>query len=618
LRKKSCQKDWPTFPEAYKGLQVNCCKFTRCENFGISPEDALQGTQRVPFSENSTLKNTERQVSKHHPLYGTSGNGKYEAALVCKTCKNKKADGEIIQSSYMLKSNKAVVEEFERLSRYLATDQPACPNQNCPTYTVEFIEPSFKKRGLTTAGSQRYECKHCKKSFVVGEQTRKQRRPEINIRLFDLLIMHVPLRKIIKHLHISPKTLYDKIDFIHKQCLKFVAEREQQLIDGKLKEKSLYLATDRQVQITNWTKREDKRNTELYGIGTACLTSGYVFAFNFNFDERLSQNDVELVASEYGDNEKPKHHREMARVWLDDEFADATAHKKKLPDKPPYTLQEEVAQKIEDELSAIDMTSSEDFDGTTKLPAKGVLVHNEYTMMGHFLLLKKLTQRIEKTRFYLDQDTGMKTAYLSIFRDEIQTGKSDGFLIRAVKNLSVDEKRNALADTNKMILELTGKPRRSLTGKEFRDLVNDLIIQKLDKLEVIKHSTERWLAYPIATMPESEKLVAAVTNISRYDDKHQANLYRKASLHAIDRFFMSSRRGVNLLERPFTSATNKARTWNGYSAYNPAMLTKMADIYRVCYNYVNKNDDGETPAMRLGLAKGPVAAEKIIYFGKYD
>jgi len=272
LRKKSCQKDWPTFPKAYKGLQVNCCKFTRCENFGISPESALQGTQRVPSDENSTPKIPERQVSKHHPLYGTSGNGKYEAALICKACKTKKADGEVIQSSYVLKSNQAVMEEYERLSRYLVPDQPACPNKDCPTYTVEFIEPAFKKRGLTKAGSQRYQCKHCKKSFVVGDQTRKHRRPEINIRLFDLLVMHVPLRKIIRHLNISPKTLYDKIDFIHKQCLKFVAEREQQLIDGKLKEKSLYLATDRQVQTTNWTKREDKRNTELYGIRTACLT----------------------------------------------------------------------------------------------------------------------------------------------------------------------------------------------------------------------------------------------------------------------------------------------------------------------------------------------------------
>jgi hypothetical protein len=36
------------------------------------------------------------------------------------------------------------------------------------------------------------------------------------------------------------------------------------------------------------------------------------------------------------------------------------------------------------------------------------------------------------------------------------------------------------------------------------------------------------------------------------------------------------------------------------TAYNPVMLTTMADIYRVYYNYFNKSDKsdkGETPAM---------------------
>jgi len=42
----------------------------------------------------------------------------------------------------------------------------------------------------------------------------------------------------------------------------------------------------------------------------------------------------------------------------------------------------------------------------------------------------------------------------------------------------------------------------------------------------------------------------------------------------------------------------------------------MADIFRVYYNYANKNDKGETPAMRLGLAKGPVAVEKNHIFWK--
>ena len=58
-------------------------------------------------------------------------------------------------------------------------------------------------------------------------------------------------------------------------------------------------------------------------------------------------------------------------MWLDDEFTKAIAHKIKLLDKPLYTLQEEVEQEIEIELSGLNMTSFEDFDGTTNLQVKG-------------------------------------------------------------------------------------------------------------------------------------------------------------------------------------------------------------------------------------------------------
>lgn len=615
MRKKSCQKDWPTFPESFNGIQVNCCKFTRCDNFGISPEDS---TQRASSGQNSNANPQHRQVAKHHPLYKTSGSAKFEASIVCKACEKKKKAGNNVTVSSDLKSNYAIYQEYERLSRYLMEPEVKCPNTQCPTYTVEFFEPSIKKRGYTKAGTPRYECKHCKKTFTVGRQSRQQKRPEINIRLFDLLVMHAPLRRIAKHLNISPKTLYDKIDFIHRQCLSFVKERELRLIEGKLKLDRLYLSTDRQVQTTNWTKREDKRTTEMYGISTACLRTGYVFAFNFNFDETINQFEVESLAEEYGDNDKPKHHRVTARVWLESEFSKAITASASSSTDSSISLVEEIENKIEHELSSSNPESSENIDGDIKLPAKGVLVHNEYTMLAHFLLLNKLTQHVGKTRFYMDQDTGMKTAYLGIFKDKIKLGKSDGFLVRALKNNSVDDKRRAVAATNKLIKKITGIERNELSNKQFRDVVNQLIIERLDKLITIKKSTEQWLDYPVATMPESEKLVAAVTDISKYGIEHQANLYRKASLHAVDRFFMNARRAVGLLERSFSSGSNASRNWNGYSAYNPAMLTKMADIYRVYYNYANKNDKGETPAMRLGLAKGPVAIEKILYFGKYE
>jgi len=98
-----------------------------------------------------------------------------------------------------MKSNKAVWEEFERLSSYLKPPETRCPNIKCISNTDPSIEQSFKKRGFTHSGTQRFQCLHCKKSFSAGDGTRTHRRPEINIRFFDLLMIHAPLRKIAKH-----------------------------------------------------------------------------------------------------------------------------------------------------------------------------------------------------------------------------------------------------------------------------------------------------------------------------------------------------------------------------------------------------------------------------------
>ena len=557
------------------------------------------------------------QEPKNHPVYKTSGSGKNESTIVCKLCSARKAAGESVQVSFMMKSNRATNEEYRRIAAYLEPNQLRCRNTDCPTNSGNEIL-KFKKRGLTAAGNQRYQCLICNSCFTDSDGSREHRRAEINIRVFDLLVSKVPIRKIAKLLHVSQKTIYDKIDFLHSQCMKFVGERERRLIDGRLTLHRLYLSTDRQIQITNWVKREDKRNTELYGIGTACLKTGYVFAFNFNFDHHETQAKIEARANLVGDHERPKHHRETARVWLENDFEEATKRSAKAQILPAANLFDAAAKKARVDEIYNENLASEDFDTSTRLPAKGVLIHNEYTMLGHFLHLKHLFAHVGKTRFYMDQDAGMKNAYLSIFHNEIKCSTSDGFLVRSEKGFTVDAKRRALAQTNAIIRKLTGVPRKQLSNKEFIKVVTHLIGEALNEMVKIGNAPEMWLRYPIATMPEPEKVVAAITDISNYDLIHKAHLYRKASLHAIDRFFMIARRDVNLLERPFHSATNQSRVWNGYSPYDPAMLTKLGDIYRVYYNYVNINDKRETPAMRLGLANGPVSSEKIIYFGKYE
>ena len=111
-----------------------------------------------------------------------------------------------------------------------------------------------------------------------------------------------------------------------------------------------------------------------------------------------------------------------------------------------------------------------------------------------------------------------------------------------------------------------------------------------------------------------QKAVCCLTDCGDYDADHLARLYQKATLHGIDRFFMQIRRRLSLLERPIVTPSKSGRTWYGYSAYNPASVVKLLGIFRVFYNYCAAGKDGKTPAMRLGLAKGVVSLEDIIYF----
>jgi hypothetical protein len=87
-----------------------------------------------------------------------------------------------------------------------------------------------------------------------------------------------------------------------------------------------------------------------------------------------------------------------------------------------------------------------------------------------------------------------------------------------------------------------------------------------------------------------------------------------ASLRGIEQFFMQVRRRYSLLERTLNSASRVDRIWNIYSLYNPVVIQRLLNIYRVFYNYAKKGDDKKTPAMRLGLAAGPVDIGRIISF----
>jgi hypothetical protein len=97
-------------------------------------------------------------------------------------------------------------------------------------------------------------------------------------------------------------------------------------------------------------------------------------------------------------------------------------------------------------------------------------------------------------------------------------------------------------------------------------------------------------------------------------------LYNRASLHAVDVFFEKVRRSLSPLERSIKSSANAGRVWSGYAPYDPAMVGKLLDIFRVAHNFIDvrkkKGVKPSTAAMRIGLAEAPVSYGDIVYFNK--
>ena len=585
LQKKSSSGSRPRIPPEIAGIQVNFCKKPTCSNYGVA-------ASQLP----AKGKNGKPDV------YSIVSAGKGFPVLKCHSC------GEYPP----LKSNAGIQEELERISFYLSPPGVlSCPNDTCSNHSVGISAGSaaYQAFGKTAAGAKRYRCKSCGKTFADSPPTANQRTSHKNKTVFTLLMNKMPIRRICEVADINPKTVYDKINFLHNQCLAFVAHRERKLLDG-MAVRRLYIGVDRQDYIVNWSRREDKRNVQLSAVGSADNETGYVFGMHLNYDPSLDTETIETDAELIGDCDTPYPFRKYARQWLGCDYDKAVKAGSSKRHAGDGTLSGDISSTYEEADSREDVEDFELPTNTSRLPGKGMQIHGEYTLYAHFFLLKKLFGGVEKVRFFLDQDSGMRAAFLGAFHEEIKDRRCDAYYVRINKSLTVDEKQRALAESRKVFRAARAK-HPEMDNSELNLL---LIKERMSAMAEIGQWKDRWLTHPFPNMSEPEKAVCYLTDYADYDEDHQAWLYNKASMHAIDCFFMQVRRRLSLLERPIASASSARRMWYGYSAYNPESIVKLLDIFRVYYNYCLAGKDGQTPAMRIGLARGLVSPDDIVYF----
>jgi len=248
----------PRVPAAVHGVQVNHCKNPTCQNFGVAvAEEAEKGPQ---------AKNA----------YAIVATGAKLPAAKCNSC------GEI----FGLKSNQGVFEEAYRILAPLY-GAASCPDAECQNHRIPtHVVGAYHEFGKTSAGSQRYRCKICSKTFSVKPKglnpISKQVQSDKNRTILSMLMGKMPLRRICEAAEVSPPVLYDKIDFLHRQAVAFLADRERALPGMKIER--LYVGVDRQDHVINWSRRSDKRNVTLSSVAAADNATGYVFGMVPNFD----------------------------------------------------------------------------------------------------------------------------------------------------------------------------------------------------------------------------------------------------------------------------------------------------------------------------------------------
>ena len=185
-----------------------------------------------------------------------------------------------------------------------------------------------------------------------------------------------------------------------------------------------------------------------------------------------------------------------------------------------------------------------------------------------------------------------------------------------------------------LVIEVTGEGAenipcdgRNIVWRSIQHLLRkaklNLMREQLTRVRKIGKWQDRWALHPLSEMREPSKLICWLTDIepqasdpeAREDQlNHHARLHLKASVTEVDRFFMQVRRALTMAERGVVSASSDRRLWFGKNAYNPAVLVKLLEVFRTYFNYCEVGQDKKTPAMRMGLARGPVAPEDILYF----
>jgi hypothetical protein len=203
------------------------------------------------------------------------------------------------------------------------------------------------------------------------------------------------------------------------------------------------------------------------------------------------------------------------------------------------------------------------------MPCKGPSVHQAYSTLVHFEKIKSLLFDCDGFIYFLDNDSGFKVSFPSVFQDMITQDRLYGYILTTDKSGGAN-----LLDAG-MTEEL--KARALALQTEYPEESEKQLWQLMWKTQFHRPVTQpgkrsEWL---INSNPNSRfAAVQPLTGINADSIEQASMILQSTSLNGVNNWFQVLCRLVNILERLVTSAKNSKR-WNVYAGYKPRWMCKL-------------------------------------------
>lgn len=554
----------------------------------------------------------------HYKVHSTS-KGQIPS-IRCKSCKDNPP----------LRSNASIATEIKRLmdlgGLYTLEESTACRNPECANSTrpIAYHRACYQKKGKAPNGGRYYRCKGCGRQVLLSRPVRLHHNHRARaVDVFGRIINKAPMRRTVSGSRLKSNAGYYRIlRFIEARCRTCSGKIDRALIDGRLRlPRQMTIEADAQVYRLNWISRLDRRNVELSTYCTVDSRSRFVLGMHANFDASVDPFEINAQAARRGELEQPEAFREHAHYWLaGDELKAGRAMSRSVVDQHDLINQIQILYAQAESREDVENIELEQLDDSYVTPVLkgGLQVHMPYTTYAHWFLLHRLLTGAGVRRFQVnvDIDSMSRAAFLCAFADEVKRRDAHLFFVRYTKYLPIDE-RKRLVLKGQLARRQFAKALPPAVRKDDQEVYRLMMKHFLEQGNEFGKWKDQWFPHPVPALNEPEKLVSWMTPDSSLNLDEKADLFLGAGIARVDNIFQKTRRLINAFERPIGTSSGYNKVWHGYAPYNPEMVQKYLTVFRAVNNFVwISEDDGKTPAMRLGLVKRPLELEDILWPGQ--